>query len=37
LDRLMEVAWWMPCFWMSQIVLTLWLPGTSNKLIGGYD
>ena len=24
LDRLMEVEWWMPCFWMSQILLTLW-------------
>ena len=40
LDRLMKVEWWMPCFvelanYVS--ILTLWLLGTSNKLVGGCD
>jgi len=40
LDRLMEVERWMPCFvefanYFS--ILTLWLLGTSNKLVEGCD
>ena len=39
-EKYMEVEWWMPCFVELAncfSILTLWLLGTSNKMVGGCD